>query len=144
MGLKLSKRWLLVFIRWSVSFSHRCGKTRWIIIRFKDSRASLASSQRAWQHCESITHLGLAHPWVLALISVTSHSTKTFPAHPETSGLLLVAATPASPPSQGLCALPPQPRASAPGCSAVHAWVRPVGGGGGGGGEAFNAVITAS
>lgn len=38
MGLKLSKRWLLVSIRWSVSFSHRCGATHWIIICFKDKQ----------------------------------------------------------------------------------------------------------
>ena len=114
MGLKLSKRWLLVSIRWSVSFSHQRGATRWIIICFKDNSVSSASTQQAWQHWESITHYGPAHPWVLALISVTSRSTKTFPVHPEPSGLLPIPATPASPPSQGFRALPPQPRARSP------------------------------
>lgn len=36
---KLSKWWLLVSIRWSVSFPHHCGATRWIIICSKDKQS---------------------------------------------------------------------------------------------------------
>lgn len=84
------------------------------------------SSQQAWQHCEVVTHCGFAHPWALALVSVTSRSTETFGARLEPSGLMPRTATPASPPSQGC--LPPQPWALAPCRSVVQAWLRPIGG----------------
>ena len=135
MVLKLSKRWLLVSIRWSVSFSHQRGATRWIIICFKDNSASSASTQRAWQHWESITHYGPAHPWVLALISVTSRSTKTFPVHPEPSGSLPVTSNPCQPAFPGV-PCPSSPAQSPFTLRPVHAWVSPVGVG-----EAFSTLL---
>ncbi|KAI9527305.1 hypothetical protein NQZ68_032176 [Dissostichus eleginoides] len=85
----------------------------------QDNRAILASSQ---PHCESITHCGFAHPWVLALISVTSRSTQTFAAHPQPSGFLLILATLSSPPSRGLRALRPVLRGL---CTPAAGWCTP-------------------